>query len=221
MPFGLRNAAQLFQRFIDQVLRGLTCSYACIDDILVASNNAAEHLEHLHQVFSRLQHHGLQINPPKCVHGAISLEFLRHHVDKDGIRPLETKVQAIKDYPQPTSQCELHQFLGLINFYYRFVPECARILQPRNNLLAAVTKRNANLPWTEHHTSAFRTIKEALANASLLHHPHPDAPTCIATDASDVTVGAVLQQHIGSHWCALAYFFRKLTATERKYSTFD
>ena len=85
MPFGLRNAAQSFQRFIDQVLRGLTCSYAYLDDILVASKDKDEHLCHLRQVFTRLQDYGVQLNVSMCVFGVASLEFLGHHVDQHGI----------------------------------------------------------------------------------------------------------------------------------------
>jgi len=85
MPFGLVNAAQTFQRFIDQVLRGLPCSYAYLGDILVTSKDADEHLQHLRQVFTCLKDHGIQVNPAKFVLGATSQEFLGHLVDKDGI----------------------------------------------------------------------------------------------------------------------------------------
>ena len=110
MPFGLRNAAQTFQRFMDQVLRGLPFSYAYLDDILIASQDAEEHHSHLRQVFTRLQDHGIQINPAKCVLGEPSLEFLGHLVDKDGIQPLGDKVRAVRDFPQPTTQHELKRF---------------------------------------------------------------------------------------------------------------
>ena len=127
MPFSLWNAAQTFQRFIDQVLRGLTCSYAYLDDILVASKDKDEHLSHLRQVFTRLQDYGIQLNVSKCLFGVASLEFLGHHVDQHVIRPLPSKVRVIQ-FSQPHTQSELRQFLGLVNFYHRFVPDCASIL---------------------------------------------------------------------------------------------
>ena len=221
MPFGLVNAAQTFQRFIDQALHGLSCSYAYLDDILVATKDADEHREHLRHVFMRLSDHGIQINPAKCVFGVDSLEFLGHQVDKDGIRPLEEKVQVVRDYPQPTTQRKLRRFLGLINFHHRFIPGCAQILQPLNDLLSSAIKKDAPLRWTDGSLAAFQAIKEALANASLLFHPQPHAPTRIVTDASDVAIGAVLQQLIGSVWSPIAYFSRKLTAAEKNYSAFD
>ena len=211
MPFGLRNAAQTFQRFIDHVLSGLTFCYAYLDDILVASPDPEQHHDHLRQVFSRLQDHGLRINPDKCVWGANLLDFLGFQVDQHGIRSLEVKVQAIREFPLPPTQHKLRQFLGLVNFYHRFLPNCALILQPLHDLLKGAPKGNTPLTWTDAATKAFHTIKDALADATLLVHPRPNAPTCILTDASSAAVGAVLQQRIGDTWCPLAYFSRKLT----------
>ena len=221
MPFGLRNAAQSFQRFMDQVLRGLPFAYSYLDDILIASATAEEHQGHLRQVFSRLEDHGLQVNPSKCVLGAASLSFLGFHVDSQGIRPTEDKVQAIRDFPLPVTQRKLREFLGLVNFYHRFVPSCAQTLQPLHDLLKTAPKGTAPLTWTEPATIAFQAIKDALARATLLVHPQPNAPTCILTDASSTAVGAVLQQQIDDTWCPLAYFSRKLTPAQQKYSTFD
>ena len=92
MPFGLRNAAQTFQHFIDQVLQGLPFSYAYLDDLLIASSSPQEHQQHLRAILACLQDHGIIINPVKSVLGAEHLEFLGHHVDSTGIKPLESKV---------------------------------------------------------------------------------------------------------------------------------
>ncbi len=195
MPFGLKNAAQTFQRFIDQVLCGLTFCYAYIDDVLVASTSPEEHLRHLQLVFERLQHYGIIINPQKCVFGASSIEFLGHRVDCHGIHPLPDKVQSILDFPQPTSRRQLRTFLGLINFYHRFLSSCAKILDPLNDLLSG---RGETLAWDDVTQQAFVTIKESLASATLLVHPKPNALTCVMADASDTAVGAVLQQYFGN-----------------------
>ena len=92
MPFGLRNAAQTFQRFIDQVLRGLHFVYAYIDDLLIASSSPREHQHHLRLIFKRLSDHGIIINPTKCEFGVTSLHFLGHKIDSAGIHPLDQKV---------------------------------------------------------------------------------------------------------------------------------
>ena len=107
MPFGLRNAAQTFQRFIDQVLRGLHFSYAYIDDLLITSTSTEEHKHHLRLVFQCLSDYGIILNPTKCVLGVPDLEFLGHHISSQGIRPLGNKVQVIRDFPLPHTQRKL------------------------------------------------------------------------------------------------------------------
>ena len=124
MPFGLRNAAQTFQCFMDQVLRGFPFVYDYNDDILVASATKEEHLVHLREVCHRLDAHGKVVNPDKCVLGVPELDFLGHRVNKHGVCSLEEKVDIIRQFPQPTSQQQLRRFLGLVNFYHAFVPGC-------------------------------------------------------------------------------------------------
>ena len=101
MPFGLRNAAQTFQRFMDQVLHGIPSVYVYIDDILIASPTPEQHLKDLSAVFTRLAAHGILINPNKCLFGAHSLHFLGHTIDRHGISPTPEKVKAINEFPQP------------------------------------------------------------------------------------------------------------------------
>jgi hypothetical protein len=191
MPFGLRNAAQTFQRFIDQVLRGLHFCYAYIND---PSTSLEEHQAHLRQVLQRLSDHGIIINPAKCVLGVTELDFLGHRVSAHGIQPLEEKVRFIREFPQPSSLRKLREFLGLVKFYHRSVPNCAKILEPLNKLLSSPQSDTRHLAWDEETTTTFKAIKRALADATLLVHPKPHSPTCIMTDASNCAVGAVLQQ---------------------------
>ena len=147
-------------------------------------------------MFERLQRHGVLINPAKCVLGVSQLQFLGHQIDQQGIRPLSDKVQAVMDFPLPATQRKLREFLGLVNFYHRFIPKAAQLLQPLHQLLQSTNSGRHNLCWTEEATLAFEASKQALANASLLTYPKPDAPTSIMCDASDSAVEAVLQQEI-------------------------
>ena len=171
MPLGLRNAAQTFQHFMDQVLQGLPFSYAYLNDLLITSSSPEDHQQHLRAVLARLQDHSIIINSAKSVLGAEHLEVLGHHVDSTGIKPLESKVQVICDFPKPTTQCKLHEFLGLVNFYHRFVPNCASILVPLSSLLSSAQHSQAPLNWSPSAESAFTQIKDAVADASLLVHP--------------------------------------------------
>ncbi len=106
----------------------------------------------------------------------------------------------------------------MVNFYHRFLPG---IMRPLNSHITGNRDHAKILTWDSPTDSAFRQCKDMLANATLLHHPKPDATTSIATDASDMAVGAVLQQLIDNAWCPLAYFSKKLQPAETKYSTFD
>ena len=221
MPFGLRNAAQTFQRFMDQVLRGVTSVYSYIDDVLVASATPEQHVNDLRTVIECLSAHGIIINPNKCVFGVPELDFLGHHIDKHGITPLPEKVQAIRDFPQPQSQRQLRQFIGLVNFYHRFLPHCAQLMRPLHSLLSKGKSKSQSLTWTDEAVASFNATKDSLANASLLSYPQSDAPTCLMTDASDTAVGAVLQQHINGTWRPISFFSRKMTPAETRYSTFD
>ncbi|BHF68118.1 hypothetical protein SprV_0301114800 [Sparganum proliferum] len=172
MPFGLRNAAQTFQRFIDHVLRGLPFVYAYTEDLLVASRNEEEHKEHLALVFDRLDKYGVVINPSKCVLGGPSLEFLCHQVDSEGLRPLPSKVEAVRNFPPPTSKRQLQRFLGMVNFYRRFLPNCADLMLPLTNMLSGP---KGPLELTGKALTAFEKIKNSLADATLLTHSTPEA----------------------------------------------
>ncbi len=95
MPFGLKNAAQAFQRLMDKVCLGLNFAFVYLDDILIASRSTAEHREHLRELFGRLESHGLVINLSKCQFAIPAIEFLGHHINSQGARPRPDKVEAI------------------------------------------------------------------------------------------------------------------------------
>ena len=149
--------------------------------------------------------------------GVATLEFLGHKVSEHGIEPLEERVQALQQFPLPDTQRKLREFLGLINFYHRFVPNCAGILQPLNAMLSHSLANDRVLSWTQLTTDAFKQAKEMLARATMLFH----ALTSIMTDASNKAVGAILQQKLGADWHPISYFSRKLNVAETKYSAFD
>nr|VZI50019.1 unnamed protein product [Spirometra erinaceieuropaei] len=217
MPFGLRNSTQTFQRFIDQVMRGLGFVYAYIDDLLVASSDAADHEVHLRQLFERLDSFGFVINAAKCECGVPSLIFLGHEVNSDGIKPVPEKVSAISTFPVPTTINQLRRFLGMVNYYHRFLPYGATILQPLNS---PFTHSKKTLVMTEEAVMSFNDVKAALASATLLAHPRSDAQLTHMTDASSTAVGASLQQSVSGVLQPLAFFSKKLSPAETRYSVF-
>ena len=195
MPFGLRNAAQTFQRFIDQVVRGLPFVYAYLDDLLIASTSAEEHHTHLRQVLQRLSDHGMIVNPTKCVFGVSELDFLGHCVTADGIKPLNDKV----NFPQPSSLRGLCEFLGMVNFYHRFIPNCTRIL---NRFLSSHNHNSHQLLWDEQATTAYTSKMNGAplltSLGSYTHQKHSTAhltgnfwPSISPSDTSATSLKAV------------------------------
>nr|VZI26830.1 unnamed protein product [Spirometra erinaceieuropaei] len=146
-------------------------------------------MQHLAMVFDRLQQFGVVLNPSKCVFGVHSLEFLGNLVDSHGIQPLLSKVAAIRDFLPPTSKHQLQLFLGMVNFYRRFLPNCADTIPPLTSLLSG-SKRTFEL--TPAALRSFEQLKALLADAALLTLFHADASIYLMVDASNDAVGAVL-----------------------------
>lgn len=222
MMFGLCNAGQTFQRFIHEVLRGLDFAFPYIDDILIASADINEHRKHIIQVFQRLREYGVVINVAKCCFGKESVRFLGHLITKDGISPLPEKVDVIKNFPKPDLVCELKRFLAMINFYRRFLPNAAA----KQALLQTYLKGNkkndkSRIQWTPETVAAFDSCKNDLVNATLLAHPSSTATISVVVDASDMAIGAVLQQRTQDGWEPLAFFSKKLINAEKNYSAYD
>ena len=224
MPFGLRNAAQTFQRFMNEVCFGLDFVFAYIDDLLIASKTEEQHKEHLEFLFKRLQEYGVNINLSKCVFGVSTLEFLSHSISAEGISPSKDRVEAILNFQTPNSVKQIQRFVGMINYYHRFIPKLAQTIAPLHEHLALLTKNKKSkkvFSWPENLNSVFNNAKNALAKVTLLAHPIHDGIFSITTDASDIAVGAVLQQQISQSWQPLAFFSKKLKDSEKKYSAFD
>ena len=222
MTFGLRNAGQSFQRYIHAALGDLEFVFAYIDDILIASSNPEEHEMHLRTVLKRLKEYRLHINVSKCQFGQSELEFLGHLVNREGFKPTAEKVRAVTEFPKPQTVIELRRFLGMINFYRRSLPHAAESQAPLNTYLCD-SRRNDRRPivWTQQAEGAFIRIRNDLANAALLAHPDATAETRLVTDASDLGMGASLEQLLDSVWKPLAFFSRRFSQAQRNYSAYD
>ncbi len=140
-----------------------------------------------------------------------------HHIIAEGASPLTKHVEVIQNFPRPIDKKHLQSFLGLVNFYRRFIPAAAQILLPLTDAL----RGEAAWTWTPAMNHSFDLIKVTLSTVATLTHPDPAAELCLAVDASNTHVGAVLQQLCGSTWRPLAFFSKKLDSTEMKYSAFD
>jgi hypothetical protein len=222
MSFGLRNAAQTLQRFMDEVLRGLDFCFGYLDDIFIFSRTVEEHEQHRRTLFDRLHGHGILVNPAKCVFSAPQVTFLGYKVSSEGSRPLEERVTNLRDCPPPKTASQLRRFLGMLNFNRRFLTHDAATQAPLHAALSGPRVKGSHpIAWKPDLHMAFEECKASLTRATLLEHPDPTAPLALVTDASTIAMGAVLQQRIDNTWQPLAIFSRKLNPAQPKYSAYD
>ncbi|GFX23070.1 retrovirus-related Pol polyprotein from transposon opus [Trichonephila clavipes] len=165
----------------------------------------------------------LKLNISKFVFGVTELIFLGHLITPDGIKPLPDKVQAVLDYKQKETVGSLRKFLGLLNFYRRFLPKAAEQQYLLSEFLKGSKGKKDSKPlnWSSEAITAFQGCKQALADAALLAHPSPSAPLALHVDASDYAIGGALHQVVDSELQPLAFFSRKLISSEKSYSAND
>ena len=191
MPFGLATAPATFQLPIELVLAGLTYSISLcyLDDVIIFSNSIAEHCDRLRTVLSRFRHHNLHLNLSICSFAARKVDYLDHVISEEGVSPLPSKIEAIKQIPVPTTVKEVRSFLGLSGNYRRFIKSYATISAP----LTKLTSINANrFNWTSECQHAFYSLQTYLTNLPVLVHPNKEF--LLQTDASNIGLGAILSQ---------------------------
>ena len=220
MPFGLRNAAQTFQRYIHGILGQFNFSFAYLDDIIIASESPEEHHIHLEQVVQQLANFNISINFSKCILGVTEINFLGYHVSKDGIKPLSDKVEVIKNLEPPNTIKELRRFLGMINFYRSSLKLAAVHQAPLNDLTKGNKSGNKEITWSTVTLQAFEDCKNDIINATMLAFP-ADLPLVLMVDASDIAVGTTLNQIRDGKFEPLGFYSQKLFNTEKNYSTYD
>lgn len=222
MIFGLRNAAQTFQRFMNQIFGDLDFVIVYIDDICVASENENQHRQHLRKVFERLREYSLKINVSKCTFACEEVMFLGHRLSNKGIAPTAEKVKAILEFQKPAVAFELRRFIATINFYRRFIPDAANTQSKLQALINGNRKKDKTiLNWNPDAEMAFEQCKRDLANATHLAHPLPNAKLTLHVDASNFAVGAVLHQLNEQTLEPLSFYSKKMTDTQKRYSTYD
>jgi Reverse transcriptase (RNA-dependent DNA polymerase)/RNase H-like domain found in reverse transcriptase/Integrase zinc binding domain/Chromo (CHRromatin Organisation MOdifier) domain/Aspartyl protease len=222
MPFGLTNAPATFQTLMNDMFRDLldVCVIVYLDDILVYSKNKEEHEQHLRQVLQRLKDNQLYAKLSKCTFFANSVEYLGHIADGDGLRPNPRLIQALTDFPRPKTLKELQSFLGLANYYRKFIANFSHIALPLTDATRNTTRSNLRpIEWTESMQAAFDELKKVLTSAPCLALPDPDGEFEVTTDASEdaKAVGAVLMQN--GH--PVAYESTKLNPHQLNYSVHD
>jgi len=218
LPYGVASAPAIFQKVMESILQGIPNVAVYIDDLLVTGKTDQEHLSTLKQVFERLKQHGLRIKRSKCAFMCLSVEYLGHIVSEKGLQPTPDKVKAIMGAPKPKNLTELRAYLGLLNYYGKFLPNLAAKTHPLNKLL----RKEQKWVWDKACEEAFHWSKTALASSKVLVHYDPSLPIRLAADASAYGIGAVLS-HVMQDGTEhpIAFASRTLSSSERNYSQIE
>lgn len=215
LPFGVSSAPAIFQRRMDGLLGDIPGVQVYLDDIIIAEKR--NDLSRLKQVLQRLREYGLRLHKGKCKFRQDEVTFLGHRIDAKGLRPKDDNMKAVIEAPTPTSVSELKAFLGLVNYYGKFLPNLATVLAPLYALLAKGTRWQ----WEPKQERAFQTVKEAIAASKFLAHFDPDKPLRLECDASPVGIGAVLSHRVNGVDYPIGFRSRTLTKAERNYSQLE
>ena len=213
LPFGMVNAPASFQSLMQSLLGQLPFVVVYLDDILVFSRTPEEHKNHVKQVLEILKENTLRAKKKKCAFFQSSIEYLGFIIDQDGLHPNPAKIQCVQDWPVPQNVKDVQSFLGLANYYRRFVKDFAKIGTP----LTQLTRKDVPFVWSDACDEAFRSLKRALVTAPVLRLPDPTKDFFIEADASKFAIGAVLYQKDGRNCHPVAYISRKLSSAERNY----
>jgi hypothetical protein len=214
LPYGLKSSPTIFQAVMDQVLRNIPGVCVYLDDILVASKTLEEHKRTLVLVLERLASCQIRVNASKCIFAVESVEYLGHRIDSKGIYPTTLKLEAITQAPEPENLKQLQAYLGLLNFYNKFLPMLSTVLRPLHKL----TEKGMSWEWSESCRTAFQQSKELLCSNQLLVHYNPSLPIVVACDASPYGVGAVLSHVIAGEERPVVFTSTTLNAAERGYA---
>nr|XP_033960387.1 uncharacterized protein K02A2.6-like [Pseudochaenichthys georgianus] len=208
----------IFQRTMEGLLQGIPRVAIFLDDILLTGKDNKEHLQTLVLVLKRLQEAGLRLKRTKCSFMSEEVMFLGHKVDATGLHPVHEKVEAIKDAPTPSNVTELKAYLGLLNYYNKFLPSLSTILAPVHKLL----KKDTKWQWEDAQQTVFEKSKDMMQSAEVLVHYDPEKDIVLSCDASPYGLGVVLSHRMSDGTeRPIGVTSWTLNAAEKNYSQLD
>ena len=218
LPFGLTSAPATFMRLMNDTLMAYLDQFVIVylDDICVYSKNPEEHMDHLRKVLTLLRQEKLIGKLSKCEFGISSMDFLGHVVSDQGVATDPEKIKSVQDWPTPQNATDVMRFLGLANFYRRFVRDFSKIAAPLTSLTG-----NVPFVWSPAAETSFKTLKTALTTAPVLCLPDCSKPFILECDASKFAIGQVLCQGEGRDRRVVAFESRKMIPAEINYPVHD
>ncbi|KAF8761559.1 hypothetical protein RHS01_00207 [Rhizoctonia solani] len=220
MPFGLRNAPQIFQRLMNHIFHDMIDVSVIIylDDILIYSRNREEHTKHLREVLRRIRDNNLYLKLAKCLFYTTEVTYIGIVITPEGISMEKEKIKAVQEWKEPKTVKQLQSFIGFANFYRRFIKDFSTIVKP----LTLLTRQEVKWKWGEAEQQAFDRVKEEIGKDPVLIHPDAQKPYFLETDASGVAMGAVLsQRHTDGYLHPIAFLSKSFDDAQTNYDTHD
>ena len=218
LAFGVSSAPAMWQRTMEQILQGIPGVQCILDDMIITGCNDTQHLHDLQSVLKVLRDRGLRLNQSKCEFFKKKVIYCGHEIDAQGLHKTQEKIHAVNNALPPTNVSQVRSFLGLVNYYHRFLPNLATLLHPLNQLL----EKNRTWKWTADCNKAFELAKKLITSDEVLTHYDPALPVKLACDASPYGLGAVMSHVMPNNTeRPIAYASRMLSSAERNYSQID
>jgi hypothetical protein len=218
LPFGLKSALAEFQRVMNRLFSSLEFVKCYIDDIIIFSTSAQKHRTHLADVFTRLRLHGLKLYLDKCKLYCDRVEYLGHMIYPGGLGVVASKVEVVMSIPKPRDVSRLWAFLGLCNYYRKFVKTFSAIAKPLTMLMRLDQPRI----WGDEQEAAFGQLKDRLALAPILRRSIAGRTYELYTDWSTLGIGAVLtQMDDNGKEFVIAYLSWSNNNAEAQYSSYE
>ena len=170
MPFGITSASEVFQRAVEELFAGYPCAIV-VDDLLVWGEGTVEH---------EAREVNLKLTPKKCKFRLDQVPYVGHLFTKEGLKPDEAKVKAIREMPSPDSPEALRRFLGTINYLHKFISNLSDKTAPLRQLL----RNDIRWIWEDPQQRAFEALKSDISQAPVLKFFNHSKPVTLSVDAS-------------------------------------
>lgn len=213
LPQGASSSAAIFQQIMETILKGLDFVYCYLDDVLIAGKDFEDCYKKLLIVLDRLNKVNIKVNYKKCKFFVEQLPYLGHILTEQGLLPNPEKVQTIQEAKSPTNTTELKAFLGLINFYGKFLPNLSSVLSPLYRLL----KKEIRFEWNVSCNEAFNESKKMLLNADVLTLYDPKKPIVVSSDASSYGLGGVISHVVNGEEKPISFTSFSLNNAQKSY----
>ena len=198
----------------------LTYCLIYLDDVIVFSETPEEHLLRMRVVFDRLREHSLKLKPSKCNVFKTEINYLAHHVSKEGVWPSKKNLESIAQCPPPDTYTKVKSYVGLVGHYRCFIKGFAKIAAPLYDLTSGENKdrKSEHVDLSPEAREAFERLKANCLQAPILTFPDFNKPFLLETDASGRGLGAVLsQKQADGRYDPIAYASRVMNETEQRY----